>query len=105
MILKLCISNTRAPFDRVMYIFRNMCVCVLPVVLQGEVVIQNTNSRFFALFRPLCPAFSFAEVDTYAITYWNSHRYHYQRTTSIQISLNTFRLNYTMRPIPDRLTP
>ena len=27
---------------------------------------KPTNSRFFMLFRPLCPAFSFTDVDTYA---------------------------------------
>ena len=45
-------------------------VCVLPVVLQsappgGEK--KKYQLQLFTLFRPLCPAFSFAEVDTYGV--------------------------------------
>ena len=44
-------------------------MCVLPDVLPvappgGE---KKYKLPLFTLFRPLCPAFSFADVDTYAI--------------------------------------
>ena len=43
--------NTRAPFDRVMYIFVKLCVfCLLFYKVRPLVVRKNTNSRFLRFF-------------------------------------------------------